>query len=78
MTQADAEIKQYLRLLLQHSNECQDKGCPSDALLHEIFGMIRERIFSGPHVFAGHGGDPSAQPRDYREDVRTGAAVGKA
>ena len=42
---ADAEIKQYLRLMLDHSSECPDESCPSEALLHEICGIIRERIF---------------------------------
>ena len=35
----DDEIRQYLRLLLDHSIQCHDEGCPSHVQLREICGM---------------------------------------
>jgi hypothetical protein len=69
----DDEIMQYLQLLLDHSNECRDEGCPSHAQLHQICGIIRERIFSGPVVLAGHERTPSPRSRH-----RAGAAGRKS
>ncbi len=69
VTQMDEEIKQYLRLLLDHCDECNDPGCSSHLLLEEICRLVRERIFMGAIP------TPPA-PVEDEDEPRTDGAVG--
>jgi hypothetical protein len=48
MNRDDAEIASYLRLLLEHQEQCDTEQCPSCLTLHGIYQQIRTRLFSDP------------------------------
>ena len=54
MNRQDAEIAQFLHSLLNHDRQCRVKGCPSCQTLHEILGVVKDRIFAAP-VYPEHG-----------------------
>jgi hypothetical protein len=71
-------MTRYLRLLLDHSTQCEDENCPSHARLREICGIIRQWIFSGPPGPGGHESPPLRHAEGDLENIQSGAAIGKS